>query len=152
MRKLSLFVLAAAITLGAGHASAGNFVAHLDQKETVPLAAVQTNATGQLVVKEQDDANLSYMLSVAGLQNVVAAHIHCAPVGVAGFVGVTLFLSAPIDANGILAQGPIAAPDLDNGCGWRDNYDVIDAIDTGNAYVNIHTLQNLSGEIRGQLE
>ena len=152
MRKLSLFVLAVAIMLGAGHASAENFVAHLDQKETVPTAAVQTNATAQLVVKEQDDANLSFMLLVAGLQNVAAAHIHCAPVGVAGFVGVTLFLSAPIDANGILAQGPIAGPDPGNLCGWLDNDDVIDAIDAGDAYVNIHTLQNLSGEIRGQLE
>ena len=135
----------------AAPASAGNFVAHLDQKETVPPALVETNAEGQMIVKERD-GELSFKLLVAGIQNAVAAHIHCGDVGVAGPVGVTLFLSFPIDVNGILSQGPILAPDPDNACGWEDNFDVIDAIEAGQAYVNIHTLQNLLGEIRGQLE
>ena len=153
MSKLSLFALAAmAGLLAAAQASAGNFVAHLDQKETVPSAAVQTNATGQAVIKNRGEGELSFKVLVAGLQNTVAAHIHCGPVGVAGFIGVTLFGSAPIDVNGILAQGPITEPDSGNACGWVDNSDVIDAINAGNAYVNVHTLQNLSGEIRGQLE
>ena len=48
-------------------------------------------------------------------------------------------------------QGEVA-PNVDNACGWLDNFDVIDAIEAGVAYVNVHTLQNLAGEIRGQLE
>ena len=134
----------------AAPAWSGNFVAHLDQKETVPPAAVATNAQGQTIIKERD-GELSYKVLVAGIQNVVAAHIHCGPVGVAGPVGVTLFASFPINVNGILAQGEVA-PNIGNACGWLDNFDVIDAIEAGVAYVNVHTLQNLAGEIRGQLE
>ena len=134
----------------AAPAWSGNFVAHLDQKETVPTAAVATNATGQAIIKERA-GELSFKILVAGLQNVVAAHIHCGPAGTAGPVGVTLFSSFPIDVNGILAQGEVE-PNVGNACGWLDDADVIDAIDAGDAYVNVHTVQNLAGEIRGQLE
>ncbi len=50
-----------------------------------------------------------------------------------------------------LAQGPILAPDPNNGCGWRDVIDIIDALESGDTYVNVHTLQSLPGEIRGQV-
>ena len=63
-----------------------------------------------------------------------------------------MFLGAPVSANGILAQGPIAAPDAANGCGWADLNDVIAALDSGDTYVNVHTLAILSGEIRGQIK
>ncbi len=53
---------------------------------------------------------------------------------------------------GILAQGAIDAPDSENLCGWLDLDDVIDALANGDTYVNVHTLQSLSGEIRGQLK
>ena len=152
MKKQLQYGLAVVAWLSvAAPASSGNFVAHLDQKETVPAAAVATHAQGQAVIEERDDG-LSYKALVAGLQTVVAAHIPCDAAGAAGPVGVTLLLSAPIDVNGILAQGPIAEPDPGNDCGWTSNFDVIDAIEAGGAYVNIHTLQNLSGELRGQLE
>ena len=151
MRKKYQYGLAVAVALTiAAPAWSGNFVAHLDKKETVPPAAVETNASGQAVIKERG-GELSYKILVAGLQNVVAAHIHCAPIGVAGPVGVTLYSSAPIDVNGILAQGEVE-PNSGNACGWVDDYDVILAIEAGDAYVNVHTIQNLSGEIRGQLE
>ena len=150
MKKQFQYGLAAVAWLAvAAPAWSGNFVAHLDQKDSPPTVA--TNSQGQAVIKERD-GELSYKILVAGLQNTVAAHIHCAPVGVAGQVGVTLFLSAPIDVNGILAQGTIDGPDSPNGCGWVDNFDLLDAIAAGNAYVNVHTIQNLGGEIRGQLE
>ena len=51
-----------------------------------------------------------------------------------------------------LAQGPILAPDTNNGCGWLDVADVIDALGSGDTYVNVHTLQSLPGEIRGQVQ
>ena len=155
MRKLRLGLLVvagAALLLTAAQVSAGNFVAHLDQDQTVPAVTVASHATGQLVVKNRD-GELSYKFLVAGLQNARAAHIHCGQAGELGPAGVNLFgPSAPIDVNGILAQGPIAGPIPGNACGWIDNVDVIDAINDGNAYVNIHTSQNPPSEIRGQLE
>ena len=49
-------------------------------------------------------------------------------------------------------RGAIDAPDSENLCGWLDLDDVIDALANGDTYVNVHTLQSLSGEIRGQLK
>ncbi len=95
--------------------------------------------------------DLSYKLNVATITNIVAAHIHCGAAEENGPVGVTLFLGAPVSVNGTLAQGPILAPDPNNGCGWLDLDDVIDALESGDTYVNVHTLQSLGGEIRGQV-
>ena len=52
---------------------------------------------------------------------------------------------------GILAQGPLLSTDSGNGCGWASLDDLIDAFMFGEAYVNVHTLANLPGEIRGQV-
>ena len=94
---------------------------------------------------------VSQTVVIARAQNVVAAHIHCAPEGVNGPVGVTLFLGAPVSMAGVLTRGPILAVDAGNLCGWLDLDDLIDAMESGDTYVNVHTLQNVGGEIRGQL-
>jgi hypothetical protein len=62
-----------------------------------------------------------------------------------------------------LIQGTITAPDADNGCGWADLAAVVEAMRSGNTYVNLHTDDGVeppdtgsgdfpSGEIRGQIE
>lgn len=105
------------------------------------------------------------MLTVANIENVFAAHIHCGAAGVAGPVGVTLFMG-PVGGgrvDGVLAQGVITAPDAGNGCGWTDLAMVIAALGSGDAYVNVHTSDGLApadsgpgdfpaGEIRGQIK
>jgi hypothetical protein len=148
-------VVALAMVMLVPAASAGgndnSFVANLKGRSEVP--PVDTNGQGTVHVKvAKDGSSMSYKLIVANLTDVVAAHIHCAPVGANGPVGVTLFSDSPVTANGILAQGEILAPDPSNGCGWLDLEDVINAMASGNTYVNVHTLQILSGEIRGQLK
>lgn len=125
-----------------------NYVAHLSGGDEVP--AVDTNAQGQVKLQE-NHGELSYKLIVANIDDVVAAHIHCAPEGVNGPVGVTLFSDGPTSQPGVLAQGTATAPDDGNGCGWESIGDVVDAIEAGDAYVNVHTLANLGGEVRGQL-
>ena len=127
------------------------FRTHLSDEENVPAFESPTNGQGQALFKLNGDGELSYKLIVATLPNAVAAHIHCGAVGVAGPVGVTLFLGAPGTVSGILAQGPILAPDAGNACGWVDIDDVVDALESGDTYVNVHTLQSLTGEIRGQI-
>ena len=105
---------------------------------------------GKTIV-EFKKGGMSYKLITAGLPTTVAAHIHCGASGTTGPVGVTLFVGA-LTVNGILAQGPIVAPDAANLCGWGDIMDVRDAIESGDTYVNVHTVQNMfMGDIRGQL-
>jgi hypothetical protein len=154
MRKLTVLLLTLAmfaflVPAASGAGNGNSFVASLRGANEVPPA--DTNARGMAQFRV-NDGELSYKLIVANIENVVAAHIHCAPAGANGAVGVTLFLGAPVSTNGILAQGPIAAPDAVNGCGWADLDDVIDALDSGDTYVNVHTLAILSGEIRGQIK
>ena len=150
MRKIGFHIITviSALALADAATAQGNFRAHLNGASEVP--PVETKAQGQFNAKLRD-ADLSYRLNVANLQNIVAAHIHCAPMDANGPVGVTLFLGAPVTTNGTLASGPILAPDAGNACGWADVDDIIDALETGDTYINVHTLQHLSGEIRGQV-
>jgi hypothetical protein len=151
MGKIGRPILIVLSSLGlAGSALAqGNFVAHLDGASQVP--PVDTLAQGQFVAKLRG-GELSYKLIVANITNIFASHIHCGAVDVNGPIGVTLFSGSPVAVNGILAQGPILAPDPGNACGWVDLEDVIDALESGDTYVNVHTTQTPPGEIRGQVE
>ena len=146
-------MLAITLTLSAaGTAQAtGVFQARLTGAQQV--SPVNTGAVGNAAVVVSPTRGVFYTLIVNNAVAVVAAHIHCAPFGVNGPVGVTLFLGAPVSQNGVLAAGPILAPDTpdDNPCGWEDLDDLIDAMESGDTYVNVHTLANLGGEIRGQL-
>jgi hypothetical protein len=75
---------------------------------------------------------------------------------------VVAFLFGPVlgglDANGVLAQGAltnantIPRPDSAQCPGGVANFDeLIAKIRSGEAYVNVHTLANPGGEIRGQI-
>jgi hypothetical protein len=110
-----------------------------------------------------DGSELGFRLVVANIENVFAAHIHCGVVGVNGPIGVTLFGGAPGGGriDGVLAEGTLTGPDPGNGCGWADLDDVVAAVESGNAYVNVHTNDGVAppnsgagdfpgGEIRGQ--
>ncbi len=147
--KFSLISLAFALAFSGAAVANGNVVGHLSGDEEVP--PVDSQAQGQAIFKIRG-GELSYKLIVANITNIVASHIHCAPFGQNGPVGVTLFSGGPMTINGILAQGPILGPDSGNRCGWANLSDVIAAIQSGDTYVNVHTTQNPPGEIRGQLD
>jgi hypothetical protein len=76
-------------------------------------------------------------------------HIHCGATGVNGPVGVTL-VHEPLDSDDRV-RGSFTGPDPGNGCGWTTLSQVLGAIASGDAYVNIHTVNFPGGEIRGQL-
>ena len=124
MRRTIVLVLTAALAVLAlsPTASAGdNFVAPLSGDDEVP--ARDTQAVGVATFKLREDGTaLLYKINVANIDNVAAAHIHCAAAGVNGSVGVTLF-SGPAAGgvvNGTLAEGTITAADAGNGCAWTD--------------------------------
>lgn len=148
---LVMFAFAPAAMAGHGNgAPNGNHTASLKAQNEVQMPAVESDAAGQAVFKFRNGA-LSFKLIVANIDNVLAAHIHCAPAGENGPVGVTLFSGGPVTTNGILSQGAITAPDPGNGCGWSSLADVFSAIESGDTYVNVHTPAFPAGEIRGQI-
>jgi Cu/Zn superoxide dismutase len=88
------------------------------------------------VTKGDSGASISWELSFSGLTgNAVAAHIHQAASGSPGPVVLALCgpCQSPLTGSGNLTQA------------------ALDAIEAGNAYVNVHTPTNQPGEIRGQL-
>lgn len=138
------------LRLASGRGAADDrFRAHLNGRAEVP--PVDTRAQGQAIFSFQDADALDYKLQIANLDDVVAAHIHCGAEGVNGPVGVTLFEGGPVSVNGTLVDETVTSPDSGNGCGWTDLNDVRTAIRFGLAYVNVHTLAHLPGEIRGQI-
>jgi hypothetical protein len=152
-----VFVLIAFSVL-AGIASAqppdaNNFVAHLSGDEEVPPVA--TSAQGQAIFHFSDtDNELLYKLIVANIEGVTQAHIHCGVEGVNG--PVVAFLFGPVlgglDANGVLAQGALTNTNITNALCGATIPDLVQSMRTGNAYVNVHTLANPGGEIRGQIQ
>jgi len=170
MRKFHLFliVLLALLVFTSGvlasSSDSKNFVAQLRGADEVPSR--DTLARGNAIFQLNDDGTvLSYRLIAANIDNVVASHIHCGAAGVSGPVGVNLFTGgAPGSGrfDGVLASGAIVAPNPGNACGWVTLEDVVDAMLSGNTYVNVHTSDGVDpantgpgdfpgGEIRGQV-
>ena len=153
MKRIMILVAAVLIMISVALVQAGenrNFRAHLSGSNEVP--AVNTQAQGQAIFQlSKDGSSLHYKLIVANIDDVFAAHIHCAPAGQNGPIGVTLFGGAVVTVNGILAEDDITAPNEGNACGWDDLEDVVSAIQSGDAYVNVHTSANPGGEMRGQI-
>jgi hypothetical protein len=140
----------------AAAAVGGNFRAHTHGGEEVP--AVETRAQGQAIFQlSADGESLSYKLIVANVEDVLMSHIHMAAAGTNGQVVVWLYPSAPPPilipgrSQGVLAEGVIDASSLVGPLAGMDLDDLIDAIRSRNAYVNVHTAANPLGEVRGQI-
>ncbi len=154
MKKLRFSIALALIMLftvvGTVTAQPKNFRARLSGGQEVDPVA--TKATGVAVFQLAADGNsMFYGLIVANIDDVFAAHIHCAPAGQNGSVGVGLFGGSTVTVNGLLASGTITAPSSGNACGWTTVADIAAAMASGDAYVNVHTAANPGGEIRGQV-
>ena len=133
-----------------------NFTTHLTGDEEVPPA--QTQAQGQAIFQlSKDGTELTYKLIVANIENVNQAHIHLGPEGANGPVVVWLYPDAPPPVlipgrfSGVLASGTITAADLVGPLAGMTLQDLLNAMEAGNTYVNVHTSQFPGGEIRGQI-
>ena len=167
MKRAILLAMVAALAFGAVSSAASaqptTFRVVLSGADEVP--ARDTGARGVAIFRlDAAGTELGLRLVVANIENVFAAHIHCGAVGVNGPIGVTLFMGSPGGGrtDGVLATGSVTAPDPGNGCGWADLDAVIAALESGNAYVNVHTNDGVApidtgpgdfpgGEIRGQV-
>ena len=136
----------------AGGCNFEKFSATLTGNDEVP--AKNTKATGSANFQFNTEKDgLSYKLSAMDINKATMAHIHEGKVGTNGPIVVTLFKSAnPLGpVNGILSQGIITSDRLEGPLAGKQITDLVKIINDGNAYVNIHTVQNPNGEIRGQI-
>jgi CHRD domain len=167
MRRAILVAALGAMLLGAlapgASAQPRTFRAVLSGGDEVPARDTQARGVAKFMLSA-DGTELQYRIIVANIENVFAAHIHCGPSGVNGPIGVTLFTGSPGGGaiNGELESGSVTAPDPGNGCDWDDLDAVIASLESGNAYVNVHTDDGVAppntgpgdfpgGEIRGQV-
>lgn len=132
------------------------FTANLTGSAEVPPVETNATGTGEFVLNEDGD-ELSYNIEVEDLEGVLMAHIHQGGANENGPIGVWLYNSSePSDEiSGELSSGTITAESLNETKGpWQGQNvsDLVDSIESGQAYVNVHTEANPGGEIRGTIE
>jgi hypothetical protein len=160
MKRLTILTVVLVAMLAASAVSAvgqpRTYVAPMSGAQEVP--AVDSLARGQAVFRlSADGTSIDYRLIVANIQNVTMAHIHTAPAGANGPVVVWLYPDAPPPqpipgrSSGILATGTITAANLVGQLAGADLEDLLELMDAGMTYVNVHTEQFPPGEIRGQI-
>ena len=150
MKRLRVLILALVALLslvGVAVAANNNYVAHLTGANEVP--ARDTLAQGQATFQlSKDGTELHYRLNVANINNVVQAHIHLGPPGVNG--PIVAFLYGPVAAgggrtDGVLAEGTITAANLIGPLAGHPLSDLVAALESGNAYANVHTNDGVDG-------
>lgn len=120
------------------------------------VPAVTTAASGDVdFAHDVSEAELEFSLSVDDMTDITAAHIHLGEPGENGPVVAFLFdPAAPITVNAltIISSGEITAGDVNTAQGFDGTFaSLMEEIRAGRAYVNVHTVANPDGEIRGQI-
>lgn len=155
MQRIALATLVAA-TLGTGIAyAASSFTAHGDAGQEVQNPPVVSKAHSQASFKLVDGGEgLEYKLQVSPIDGVRFAHIHLAPTGQNG--PVVAFLVPPQSPStgrieGRIARGVITAADLVGPLRGQPLSALVEQLEAGGAYTNIHTDEYPGGEVRGQI-
>ena len=154
-RVLSLAIAGVFALVFSAHAQAQTltFTATLSgSNEAPPVAA--TGAGGfATVTLNQAAQTLDWVVDVYNFPSgVTAGHIHVGGVGVAGpvVINFTVPTSASNDfrLTGTARPADLVARQAQGVNSWED---LVQALITGHAYVNVHSQVNPGGEIRGQL-
>lgn len=155
-----LLGLTASLYGGTAHA-AGEVKARLDGLQEVP--AISTTGSGSFTARVGGGV-ISYTLSYQDLEGgVLQAHIHFGQRAVNG--GVSAFLCsnlgngpagtqpcppAPATVSGTITDAEVVGPG-GQGIAAGEIDELLDAVDAGVTYANVHTTLHPGGEIRGQL-
>jgi hypothetical protein len=153
---LLAFVLGLVAVGMAAAVADGHWKTHATGDNEVPANGSRAQAQANFKLSE-DGSSLSYRLNVANIENVTQAHIHMAPAGSNGAIVAWLYPSAPPlqlipgRSQGTLGEGTITAANLVGPLAGQPLSALVAAMDTGNAYVNVHTSQLPGGEVRGNI-
>jgi len=133
-----------------------NLGTHLTGDNEVPPRATQ--AQGEAIFRISDDGNsVDYKLIASNIDNAFMAHIHIGAVGTNGPIVVWLYPStAPVPGpfgsgrhDGVLAQGTFTAANLVGPLAGHPFSDLLAAMRSANAYVNVHTNDGVDGTNTG---
>jgi len=156
--------------MGGGGARGNNLGTHLTGDNEVPVR--ETQAQGEAIFRISDDGtSVDYKLIASNIDNVFMAHIHLGAVTTNGPIVVWLYPStAPVQGpfgagrhDGVLAEGTFTAADMVGPLFHHDFSELLAAMRSSGAYVNVHTNDGVAptntgpgdfpgGEIRGWLD
>ena len=157
------------------NANGGNFGTPLSgDEEVMPAGVVNTsNARGNAIFQlSEDGETVTYKLIASNIENVFMAHIHRAPAGSNGGIGLWLYpsttpgIQAPLGGgrtDGILAEGTFTSANFVGTLAGKTMEQFIADVKAGMLYVNVHTNDGVAptntgpgdypgGEVRGQIE
>jgi len=127
------------------------FVATLSGAEEVPARGTGANGSAQFIVEGNQ---ITYAIEVDDITSIIQAHIHTGAPGVNGPVRLFLYPAPPaslpaplvtVTDKTILVEATVDSSSV-NGVTYEE---LLTAMRSGNAYVNVHTTQFPGGEIRG---
>lgn len=139
-----------------GTTTSTNFAAHLSSTPT----GAETPATGEATfVVSTDGKRIQYRLVVDNVDNVTMAHIHQGQAGQEGPILVWLYPPSgpppkeiPGTYSGVLAESTFTESDLVGPLQGQPLSALVEAMQKGDTYVNVHTVQYPAGAIAGQIE
>jgi hypothetical protein len=128
------------------------FTAELAGKNVLP--AVDTSATGTVsFTVDATGTRVHFVLEVSNITDAVAARLHVGRAGANG-QGLLILFPGPTKAGtftGVLAEGNFSASALIGSLAGKTVADLVALFESGRAYVNVGTVKNPKGEIRGQI-
>jgi len=168
MRRIGLLIAVVSAFACGGSSNSSTFsstLVHGNEPNTTGFNAPAPNATGSALVQIANvggTQTITYSLRATGLSSAPNnAHIHIIPAGTTpaqGPVIVPFKFTAGATANSVTVDDqatgfpPAGTKDPDDATKALTADRVIELIKAGRTYVNIHTVNNPSGEIRGDLK
>jgi CHRD domain len=171
LRTLAVLFVTGLVVVSVGVAGRnGIWRTHLNGSAEVPIR--DTRGQGQAIFKlSKDGTSIDYKLIASNIENVFMAHIHTAAPGVNGPIVVWLYpsttpgVTAPVGGgrtDGVLAEGTFGAGALTGPLTGQPLSALLDLLNGGLAYVNVHTDDGVAppntgpgdfpgGEIRGDV-
>jgi hypothetical protein len=152
---LSVSTLSIALNLAKVQAQEGQtFSATLSGENEVP--PTESNATGvaQFQLSDGDDGQeVAYSVNLTGFDDITAAHIHSGNEGENGPIVATLSEGEEADGDSVELQftGNIQTNDLAGPLEDSEIADLVDLMNNGSAYVNVHTEIYPDGAIHGRI-
>jgi hypothetical protein len=164
--------LAGLVAVGFAVAGAnGRWSVHANGSTEVPARDTQGQGQGIFTLSD-DGTTIDYKLIASNIDNVIMAHIHMAPPGQNGGIVVWLYPSTAVGVqapagggrtDGVLVEGSFTAANLTGALAGQPLSALIAALDSGNAYLHVHTNDGVAppntgpgdfpgGEIRGDIK